>query len=203
MVDTGLKKNWKSIQKNLDKLLNGNELDFLVITHTHYDCVENVSAIKKKYSPAIIIHKKEAEYLSEGTSAPLPEWAYKIGAKINNCPTVKHYFDPVNADIVVDDELNLSPFGINGRIISTPGHSVGSTSIIVDNIALVCSALSGMKKKPYAKSINVASIEAENTWQKLISLGLERYIPRHGNVEYTIDDIKNMYKGYKNLVYKS
>lgn len=197
MVDTGLKKNWESIEKNLDKMLKGKELDYLIITHTHYDCVENTFALKDKYSPSIIIHKNEAQYLRDGVSAPLPEWSYKIGKKINDCPTTKHYFDGARADILVEGELSLSPFGIDGRVIATPGHSVGSISVIAGGIAIVGGALGSMKKKPYAKSINVASPEAESTWLVLISHELERYIPRHGNVEYTLDDIKEMYRGYK------
>lgn len=202
MVDSGLKKNWGSIQKSLDNTLTGGNLDYLIITHAHYNCVENAAAIKEKYSPKVIIHKNEASYLKDGVSSPLAAWAYKKGAKINDCPSTKHYFDSIEPDILVNDELSLVPYGINGWIIATPGHSVGSISIILGDIALTGDALSGMKKKPYAKSINVASQIAESTWQKLISFDLKRYIPMHGNVEYAANDIKSLYNGYRELVDK-
>jgi glyoxylase-like metal-dependent hydrolase (beta-lactamase superfamily II) len=39
----------------------------------------------------------------------------------------------VAPDILIDDEFDLSGYGIAGRIIHTPGHSTSSISIVLDN----------------------------------------------------------------------
>jgi len=39
----------------------------------------------------------------------------------------------VDADIIVNDELSLREFGVAGRAISTPGHTPGSLSVVLDN----------------------------------------------------------------------
>ena len=38
----------------------------------------------------------------------------------------------VEPDIIVDDEFSLSAFGINGRVIHTPGHTNGSISVLLN-----------------------------------------------------------------------
>jgi glyoxylase-like metal-dependent hydrolase (beta-lactamase superfamily II) len=39
----------------------------------------------------------------------------------------------VTPDILVEDSFDLAEYGISGQVIHTPGHSLGSVSIILDN----------------------------------------------------------------------
>ena len=72
LVDTGRKNSWKTLTLQLDNLLGKNKLSNLILTHTHFDHVENASKIKEKYDSNIILHGSEAEYLKRG-NAPLPK----------------------------------------------------------------------------------------------------------------------------------
>lgn len=55
--------------------------------------------------------------------------------------TIQHFmtgllgtkFEGVKPDIVVTGDVDLSEYGIAGKIIHTPGHSPSSLSIILDN----------------------------------------------------------------------
>ena len=38
---------------------------------------------------------------------------------------------PVKPDILIEDELDLKKFGVEGRVIHTPGHTHGSVSVIL------------------------------------------------------------------------
>lgn len=183
LVDTGIKEKCDAITERLAKLLKGYPLKALIINHAHYEHVENVAAIKEKFNPKIIVHEREAEYVEKGESSPLPSWNYVKGEKINNCPSTKWYFTPVQADILVDKRLDLAEYAFNGYILWTPGHSPGSLSIIInDEIAIVGDALGGMEKKPYAKKINIASEEAKNSWETLIALNCKKYITTHSGI---------------------
>ncbi|KYH35547.1 putative metallo-hydrolase [Clostridium tepidiprofundi DSM 19306] len=200
LVDTGIKKRWETITRNIDKFLKNGKLNALILTHAHYDHVENVAAIKEKYNPLVIIHEKEAKYLIAGISSPLLECGHSTGAKINKCKKAKHFFTSINPDILIEDSFDLAQYGIDGKIISTPGHSIGSISIIIDDVGIIGDALGGMTKKPFAKSMNIASQETENSWLKLIDLNCNKYIPSHGNTEYSNDDLKKMYVDYKEII---
>jgi glyoxylase-like metal-dependent hydrolase (beta-lactamase superfamily II) len=42
----------------------------------------------------------------------------------------KYVSKPVEVDIIIKDEFNLSDYGVDGRILHTSGHTEGSVSII-------------------------------------------------------------------------
>jgi glyoxylase-like metal-dependent hydrolase (beta-lactamase superfamily II) len=42
-------------------------------------------------------------------------------------------YQAVEPDIVITTEFDLSGYGIEGRVIPTPGHSQGSITVILDN----------------------------------------------------------------------
>ncbi|HKB40014.1 MAG TPA: hypothetical protein VKD72_26495, partial [Gemmataceae bacterium] len=37
---------------------------------------------------------------------------------------------PLKADLVFDDELDLRPFGVEARVVPSPGHSAGSVTVL-------------------------------------------------------------------------
>jgi hydroxyacylglutathione hydrolase len=42
-------------------------------------------------------------------------------------------FDGVEPDILTDEGMDLLAFGVNGRIVHTPGHTAGSISLVLDS----------------------------------------------------------------------
>ena len=40
---------------------------------------------------------------------------------------------PVKPDILIDEDMDLSKFGVDGKVIHTPGHTPGSVSVILPN----------------------------------------------------------------------
>jgi len=40
---------------------------------------------------------------------------------------------PLKPDILIDEDMDLSKFGVDGKVIHTPGHTPGSVSIILPN----------------------------------------------------------------------
>lgn len=40
---------------------------------------------------------------------------------------------PVEPDLTFDSEFDLSPYGVSGKVIHTPGHSVCSSSVVLDS----------------------------------------------------------------------
>ena len=77
-------------------------------------------------------HKAAERSLSEGL---LPEAVARnaIGEEALASPPVLPAVPKVRPDITFEEEYDLDAYGIRGRIISTPGHSEGSTAIILEN----------------------------------------------------------------------
>ena len=44
----------------------------------------------------------------------------------------------INPDIIIEDEFDLSGFGVKGKVIPTPGHTDGSVSIFLDSGKCIC-----------------------------------------------------------------
>ena len=46
---------------------------------------------------------------------------------------VPNSFEACEPDMLIEEEMTLSDFGVNGKIFFTPGHTKGSISVLLDN----------------------------------------------------------------------
>ncbi|MBN1597871.1 MAG: MBL fold metallo-hydrolase [Bacteroidales bacterium] len=183
LIDTGLKKTFNKLKRNLE-LLNLNGIDYLILTHTHYDHCQNAAAIKQMYDCKIIMSIHESNFTIRGyTRLPdgtffIPDIIVKMGRIIGR---YKYGYSPFIADIVLDDEISLQDKGFNINIIETAGHSAGSVSVLVDNeIAVVGDAMIGLFKNsifpPFSDDVN----SMIRSWNKLLNTDCNVFLPGHG-----------------------
>jgi glyoxylase-like metal-dependent hydrolase (beta-lactamase superfamily II) len=184
LIDTGPKFMWNNLEKRL-KQLNVNSIDYLILTHTHFDHAGNSSRIKEKYDAKIIVHKDEASYLKSGENI-LPGGTnlftriiVKLFAKRF---LSKAQYEPCEYDLPVDSLYAMNGFGFDAYIMHTPGHTVGSLSVIIDNeIAIVGDTMFGVFKwsvfPPYANDIK----QMVNSWGNLLETKCSVFIPGHGS----------------------
>jgi hydroxyacylglutathione hydrolase len=184
LTDTGRKNSRKELSGKLNKILGEDKLSCLILTHTHFDHVENAASIKEKYGTKLIVHKSEAEYLKQG-NAPLPKGTNLAAGFIVDIlgkgMQSKYNYEPVVPDIIVEEKYELSSFGFDAYIIHTPGHSIGSISIIIDEeVAIVGDTLHGVfPNSAYPPFADNPKIMVES-WNKLLETGCELFLPGHG-----------------------
>jgi hydroxyacylglutathione hydrolase len=174
----------KKLNRRL-KTLNINRIDYLILTHTHFDHAGNAAYIKASYGAKVIVHASEAEFLETGYS-PLPSGTIfftkaLIGLSRKKKSPIGRY-EPCTVDILVDDKFSLSEMGLNAYLLHTPGHSTGSMSLVVDDeIAAVGDAMIGRFRNsvfpPFADDIP----ELIRSWKKLLDTGCSLFIPSHGS----------------------
>ena len=200
LIDTGRTNSWKKLSSELDEILGKDKLSGLILTHTHFDHVENAAKIKEKYKSKIIVHKSESEYIIHGNS-PLPKGSNLatgfmvdvLGKKLES----RYQYEKVNPDIIVDEKYDLIDFEFNMYIIHTPGHSKGSMGIIIDNeIAIVGDAMFGV----FGNSIYPPFADDPETmvksWNKLINTNCDLFLPGHGK-EIRRKLLESQYEKYK------
>jgi len=204
LIDSGYKGKTQII---LDFLENNKilpkSIGLIVLTHAHYDHIGNALEIKKITGAKILLHKDDMPLLNSGitdsqSTKPLNIWGKILLSKIASIDTSFKYLKP---DIIIDSDFDLSNYGINGRIIHTPGHSNGSISVILDSGEAFVGDLAmnglplrvGAGEPIFGENIN----EIYQSWIKLVENNVNTLYPGHGS-PFNIIVIKRILsrKGY-------
>jgi hydroxyacylglutathione hydrolase len=156
----------------------------IILTHTHFDHTENAAALKKEYDLPIFVHRHEAGYLSRGENPPITgtfppvKWVTNVfGSALEKW---KRY-ETVRPDILVEETYDLGPWGLPGYLLSTPGHTPGSLSVVIDNeIAIVGDAMVGMFRNSVYSPFACDPDEMIRSWGKLLDTGCSLFLPAHG-----------------------
>jgi glyoxylase-like metal-dependent hydrolase (beta-lactamase superfamily II) len=183
LIDTSPGYRWNRLRKRLTSL-NINKIDYLILTHTHFDHAANAAKIKNEYGAKIIVSRFEAGNFERGENTMISGTVLILRSLVKHIgPLIlaKFNYDPCKPDILSDDHFDLRQFGFNGYILHTPGHSPGSQSIIVENeIALAGDSMFGIFPgsvfPPFAQNERELII----SWGKLINTGCLMFLPSHG-----------------------
>lgn len=183
LIDTSVQRSWNRLQKRLDRL-DIKSINYLILTHAHFDHAANAKKIKEKYKSQVIIQKEEADYLLNGDNI-LPKGTTPFTRPIVNIigrRLISNYrYEPCHPDLLVDMEYSLKDMGFNAYLMHTPGHTIGSMSLIIDNeIALVGDTMFGIFKwsvfPPYAEDKELMI----KSWGRLLETSCIEYLPSHG-----------------------
>lgn len=114
LVDTGTGFNPEPSLNSIRKLLNNRRLDYLVLTHRHFDHVGGMARIIKEFSPGrILMGEGDAEPIREGDSEATMGTAF--GGRIERTDV---------EGLKEGDVLDLGDWTLT--VIETPGHTAGS-----------------------------------------------------------------------------
>ena len=188
MIDGGIPGKLKAFKRVLARLnLNPSDIKLIVLTHSHFDHSGSAQEIREFTGAKIAIYESERTYLEDGGMI-IPK-GVNIYGKITQplfFPIFKKISFPkfTPAILITDKPYLLNEFGIDGYIIHTPGHTIGSISVILDSgeAFVGCMAHNGFpfRLRPglpiYAQDINTI----KKYWKLLIDKGVKMVYPGHG-----------------------
>jgi glyoxylase-like metal-dependent hydrolase (beta-lactamase superfamily II) len=147
LVDAGMEKDGAAIASGLAALgLGFKDIRLIVITHAHVDHYGAAAAIRLASGAPVAAHGLEAPFMERGESSPTVA-ASRFGRMLNRL-TEKWRNEPCPVDLLVGDTLDLAPYGVDGRLIATPGHTAGSLSVALgDGTVLAADLIRGKPGK--------------------------------------------------------
>ena len=105
---------------------DGGNLDYVILTHGHYDHICYAKQLAEKFNAQIITGRHNAEFLKN------PDLN---GALIEGFP-----FEPFEADILLDDGETIKLGETEIEYLYTPGHTSGCGVFIFDDV-IICGDL--------------------------------------------------------------
>lgn len=104
--------------KDITDACKGINIEYIFLTHSHFDHVESVAEIKEKTGAKVIASQKCSENLGDN----IKNVSYLFGEDKSFAP----------ADIIVGDKEVIKTSFCDVKCIFTPGHTDGSVSFVIE-----------------------------------------------------------------------
>jgi hydroxyacylglutathione hydrolase len=191
LIDTGAAlKNRQTGEDFVKELENAGcvpgKLNMIILTHADSDHVGYCTMLREKYGTRILMHRKEKTAAEKGDMFQSRE---KTGVLTKTLIRVIFFFykkiydievPEFSPDILVDDDYDLSAYGIGAKILHLPGHSSGSIGILTYDGNLFCGDLFTNLEKPELNSLVDDSDAMKASLEKIKKLQILKVYPGHG-----------------------
>jgi len=168
LVDTATADDVGKIVKYLDKMkVSPKDLVTIFITHTHPDHVGGLATIKRDSPAKVAAHRIEAEFIARKRTYDGPPGA---GAQ-------RHPGTPV--DVLLEDGQSYDGL----RVIFTPGHTLGSMSLLDEARSLLIAGDAINNEaglRPMDDKYNVDPKQHRESIKKIAKMHFENLIVGHG-----------------------
>ena len=145
LVDAGGPGAERAVMGRLRRL-GRNDLKLIFITHAHLDHYGGADALRRRLGVPLALHRLDSEAMARGDS-PVTS-GRGLGrpvVAIANRASDGYRGRPTPADRLLADGDTIEGLGVSVSVLHTPGHTDGSSCLIVDGrIALVGDLLSGL-----------------------------------------------------------
>jgi len=183
LVDTGMAGSVGAIERYLTRIGRPREaLKLVVVTHCHVDHTWSLAKLRWAQPLLVAAHEAEAPYI-DGRLPPLGVQGSGFVRGIQRLISSRHRRKSVPVDVSLRDGSHLD-FGLDVRVLHTPGHTPGSISLYLPGprLLLVGDAISNrygrLRLPPRATTVDMD--KARHSVARLAALDVEVVCFGHG-----------------------
>jgi hydroxyacylglutathione hydrolase len=192
VVDAGMKGSLKRIRRAMQA--NGikpADVSLLVVSHAHADHTGGLRGLKDLTSAPVAVHPSEARYLEKGESAPAVLHSRLMKMMSGFMKGIK--IASVQPDILIDGSFDLKPFGVDGYVFPTPGHTGGSLTLVAAGGDAVTGDMVGGGAMPAIPAVYANLETLKNSIAGLASHPIKRVYTSHAGI-YPIGEVLELAK---------
>jgi len=153
LVDAGWPRTERPILRRM-RALGRSELRLIFITHAHLDHYGSAAALRRLTGAPIAIHRADAAFMARGETpvhsarswGRLGRWFLRVGHG-------RAWVEPASADVLLDDGDDLRAWGLDARVVHTPGHTPGSACLWVEQRLLFMGDLLSSNGQPHMQRL--------------------------------------------------
>lgn len=188
LIDAGNASKAGLFQKKLKELMiDPKEILLIIITHVHYDHVGSLAEIQKITGAEVLVHSKERDLLQNAITT-LPKgtmfFSRVLSAVFQGVARKRIKFAAVSPHLIIDNEFDLERYGVQGKVMMTPGHTAGSISVILESgeafVGDTCFNVFSFPRSsvfpPYADNLQLLY----ESWKILLDSKAKLFLPGHG-----------------------
>lgn len=183
LVDAGLPKRSSRFKRAIKNAgLELGDISLIVITHAHIDHAGGAASLKRLTGAKILGHEGDLKYYERKEEMTFCRTG-NYGTLLLKSGFIKAPYEAFTPDILLkeSEEFDLTPYGIPGKVVPTPGHTCGSLSVILsDGTAVVGDMLSsgilGATRPPFEDNPKLVSEELI----KMVKNGSSFFYVGHG-----------------------
>jgi hydroxyacylglutathione hydrolase len=181
LIDTGGTNGREYLLQALENAgCRAGDLKLIILTHGDFDHSGNAAYLRSQYDVKIAMHPEDSGMVQHGDmffSRKRPNFLIRKLVPLFTGLKESDRFEP---DIVLNKNYDLSPFGLQAKIIELPGHSGGSIGILTASGNFFCGDLFENNKKPQLNRLIDDSKAMLSSAASLLDEEISRVFPGHG-----------------------
>lgn len=197
LVDAGLPFFAPVIEHYMEQI-GRDDLTLIYITHAHIDHYGSAAEMRRRTGAPIAIHADDAESMAAGATelGVVRDWnrfSQMALPLLEPMLTV----EPTEPDIILHDGERLDEYGVPATAVHTPGHTPGSSTLIVDGgVAFVGDLLSASGEDHVQQSYAFDWIQLGESLKKLATYHPQVLYTGHGDNAITAETLRELTEAY-------